>query len=331
MASKFSMVHENLEQQIIEQQNAEDRMSSAMNDLRIKASAQERDRRDQQRYVEQQQWEQQERPEMPTAKPRFAGDDAGFMFDDHPEEHVDIHEMHHGKNQELGKNNNSDSDDEFDDLLDDPELDKIRNKRLSEMRSEHDRKKELLDKGHGKYEEVLEENFLKEVCNAAAMSSEDKFGYVNSEDEEKGKSGFVICHFFHKDFQKCKVIDKHLARIAHEHIESKFIRINAEKTPFFVDKLKIRVLPCVIVFNNGVACPVEHRIIGYEGLADDLPEEKKDEFPISRLKERLADLGCIKYFPPSQEMEEEMKERGGHIFGGCKFDNEFDDEDDDFQ
>lgn len=327
MASKFSMVHENIEQQHHAQQNAEDKMDAAMNDLRIKASTQERERRDQQRYEDQVQWESQARPEMPKAKPRFAGDDAGFMFEDHPEEHVDIHELHHGQDQVLGRNNpnDSESDDEFDDLLDDPDILKIRNKRLNELRSEHDHKKELLAKGHGTYNEVVEENFLKEVCNAAAMSAADKFGYENSEDTS-GKSGFVICHFFHKDFEKCKVIDMHLRRIAHQHLESKFIRVDAEKTPFFVDKLRIRVLPCIIVFNNGVACPEENRIMGYEGLADDMPEDKKDEFPMARLQEKLADLGCIKYFPPSAEMEEEMKERGGNIFGGSCFDTEFDDD-----
>jgi hypothetical protein len=331
MASKFSMMHENIEQNIQAQLDAEDKMSSAMNDLRVKAAAQERERRDIQRYQEQVQSERQERPEAPKAKARFAGDDAGYMVADHPveDDHVDIHELHHGKNQELGRNNpggDSDSDDEFDDLLDDPDILKIRNKRLNELRSEHEKKQEQLAKGHGTYNEILEENFLKEVCNASAMSAEDKFGYENSEDADKGKAGFVICHFFHKDFEKCKVIDMHLRRIAHMHLESKFIRIDAEKTPFFVEKLKIRVLPCIIVFNNGVACPEDQRIMGYEGLADDLPEEKKDEFPMSKLQERLADLGCIKYYPPTAEMEEEMKQRGGNIFGGCNFDTEFDDD-----
>jgi len=329
MASKFSMVHENIEQQHYAQMDAEDKMAGAMNDLRVKASNQERERRDVQRYEEQAQWDQKARPEMENPNPRFPGDDAGYMVADHPAEHVDIHELHHGDNQELGRNNpngsDSDSDDEFDDLLDDPDVLKIRNKRLNELRSEQDHRKELLAKGHGTYNEVVEENFLKEVCNAAAMSAEDKFGYQNSEDDS-GKSGFVICHFFHKDFEKCKVIDMHLRRMAHQHIESKFIRVNAEKTPFFVDKLRIRVLPCIIVFNNGVACPEEERIMGYEGLADGMPEDKKDEFPMSKLQERLADIGCIKYFPPSAEMEEEMKERGGSIFGGSTFDTEFDDD-----
>jgi len=325
------MMHENIEQQHYAAMNAEDKMENAMNDLRVKASAQERERRDYQRYHEQAEWEQQARPEMPEAKARFAGDDKGFMFEDHPEdEHVDIHELHHGRDQELNaQNSDSDSDDEFDDLLDDPEILKLRNKRMAQLRSEQTTKQELLSKGHGTYNEILEENFLKEVCNAAVLqkaeNAKDKMKYTNDEDEQEGEtSGMVVCHFFHKDFAKCQVIDKHLRRIAHEHIEAKFIRIDAEKTPFFVNKLQIKVLPCVILFLDGVAQP--ERIMGYEGLADDLPDDKKDEFPMSRLQERLAEAGAINYSAPSQELEEEMKHRGGSIYGGSKFDNEFDDE-----
>lgn len=329
MASKFTMMHEKVEQQHQAAMDAEDKMASAMNDLRVKAAAQERGRRDTQRYQEQSAWEQQERPEMPEAKARFAGDDAGYMFADHQQEHTDIHELHHGKNQELGKGNNSDSDsdDEFDDLLDDPEIMKIRNKRLTQMRAEQTHKQELLSKGHGTYNEVLEENFLKEVCNAAALKKADKTKYTNDEDvEEDEVAGCVVCHFFHKDFEKCKVIDKHLQRIAMEHLEAKFIRINAEKTPFFVEKLQVRILPCVVMFIDGVA--QEGRIMGFEGLADDMPDDRKDEFPTSKVKELLGAMGAISYTAPTEEMEEEMKNRGGSIFGGSKFDNEFDEEED---
>ena len=70
-------------------------------------------------------------------------------------------------------------------------------------------------KGHGRYDEITEEQFLPLVT----------------------KTKFVILHFFHKDFERCKIIDKHLTDIARKHTESKFARIDAEKCPFFVTKL----------------------------------------------------------------------------------------------
>ena len=67
-------------------------------------------------------------------------------------------------------------------------------------------------KGHGKYTEVTEAEFLPNVTG----------------------SKFVICHFYHHDFERCKIVDMHLREIARTHVEAKFIYINAEKAPFFI-------------------------------------------------------------------------------------------------
>jgi hypothetical protein len=69
-----------------------------------------------------------------------------------------------------------------------------------------------LIKGHGKYTEVTEGEFLPNVTG----------------------SKFVICHFYHHDFERCKIVDMHLREIARTHVEAKFIYINAEKAPFFI-------------------------------------------------------------------------------------------------
>lgn len=46
-------------------------------------------------------------------------------------------------------------------------------------------------------------------------------------------------------------MDKHLKQLATAHVETRFIKINAEKTPFFVEKLNVRVLPTLVVFADG--------------------------------------------------------------------------------
>ena len=71
--------------------------------------------------------------------------------------------------------------------------------------------------GHGQYNEITEEQFLPQVTG----------------------SQFIIVAFFHKDFERCKIIDMHLNKIAMEHKETKFVRIDAEKCPFFVSKLNV--------------------------------------------------------------------------------------------
>ena len=63
----------------------------------------------------------------------------------------------------------------------------------------------------------------------------------------------------------------HLRNIAVKHTEAKFGYLNAEKSPFFIQKLNIQMLPTVIMFNDGVAVD---RICGFDDLGgvDDFPE-----------------------------------------------------------
>ncbi|KAG4963449.1 hypothetical protein JHK85_040901 [Glycine max] len=43
------------------------------------------------------------------------------------------------------------------------------------------------------------------------------------------------------------VMDKHLNILAKQHIETRFVKLNAEKSPFLAEKLKIIVLPTLVV------------------------------------------------------------------------------------
>ena len=47
-----------------------------------------------------------------------------------------------------------------------------------------------------------------------------------------------------------QVMDKHLAILAKQHIETRFVKINAEKSPFLTEKLKIIVLPTLTLIKN---------------------------------------------------------------------------------
>jgi thioredoxin-like negative regulator of GroEL len=73
-------------------------------------------------------------------------------------------------------------------------------------------------------------------------------------------SKYVVCHFYHNDFERCKIVDHHLRQIAKQHPEAKFIYLNAEKAPFFVDRLAVKVLPTIVTFIDGIA---NDRIVGF--------------------------------------------------------------------
>ena len=104
------------------------------------------------------------------------------------------------------------------------------------------------DKGRvGEYIDIKEDEFLSSVT----------------------QNKFSIVHFYHKDFERCKIIDKHLALIAYQHPECSFFKLDAEKSPFFITKLAVRMLPTVVCFVDGVA---KDRVVGFEELGG------KDDF-----------------------------------------------------
>merc|ERR1712087_539927 len=155
------------------------------------------------------------------------------------------------------KVNLEDEGDDFDDYEDDPMLLSIQEKRLAEMKARYAKEKAFHMQGHGEYREIVEEEFLKEVCG-----SED-----------------VLVHFYHREFQRCKIIDKHLRILAPKHRNCKMLYLNAEKAPFFVAKLAVQMLPSVVVFKDGIAAD---RITGFEELGG------KDEFRTEVLEHKFS-------------------------------------------
>lgn len=45
-----------------------------------------------------------------------------------------------------------------------------------------------------------------------------------------------MCHFYRSSLP-CQVMDKHLALLAGKHLETKFVRVHAEKAPFLTGGL----------------------------------------------------------------------------------------------
>lgn len=45
-------------------------------------------------------------------------------------------------------------------------------------------------------------------------------------------------------------MDKHLSILAKQHIETRFVKIHAEKSPYLAEKLRIVVLPTLALVKN---------------------------------------------------------------------------------
>jgi thiol-disulfide isomerase/thioredoxin len=194
-------------------------------------------------------------------------------------------ELQERKDDDVDDSDGDDDDDDYDSWLDedDEELQAIRERRLQEIRTKQMEKAENMAKGHGQYRHISQDDFLPECTS----------------------SRHVVIHFFHSEFERCKIMDHHLKMIAEQHTECKFVKIDAEKAPFFVDKLQVKTLPSVLVFCEGKTVA---RLIGFLGMAPD--PNKPDEFETCRLQEWLSETGAIDYTPSPKELEEEMERLG---------------------
>ncbi|KAA0055463.1 thioredoxin domain-containing protein PLP3B-like [Cucumis melo var. makuwa] len=91
-----------------------------------------------------------------------------------------------------------------------------------------------------------------------------------------------------------RIVDKHLKTLAPKHLDTKFIKLDAENAPFFVTKLGIKTLPCVVLFRKGIATD---RLVGFQDLGG------KDDFSTKTLEIFLTKKGII-----SEKKDEEEDE-----------------------
>ncbi|EOD46483.1 putative gtpase inhibitor [Neofusicoccum parvum] len=188
-----------------------------------------------------------------------------------------------------------DSDDEdalIAELEADDSLDGLREQRLQQLHAEFTRAKQMRSSEHGTYQEVKEEKALMDITTSTKL---------------------CVVHFFHADFNRCRIMDGHIETLAPKHFDTRFLRINVDNAPFLVTKLKVQVLPCVIAFVDGQGVD---RIVGFEGLG-----YGSDKFTTNDLERRLLQCGVL--------VREKMVEgeSAARKRAAAKAEEEFDDDD----
>ncbi|CAH1423922.1 unnamed protein product [Lactuca virosa] len=148
--------------------------------------------------------------------------------------------------------------------LDDIEV--LRDRRLQQMKKMAEKRSRWISLGHGDYSEIF--------------SEKDFFSIVKASDR-------VVCHFYRENWP-CKVVDKHLGILAKQHIETRFIKIQAEKSPFLAEKLKI---------------------VGFDELGG------SDDFSTEELEERLG-KGEVIFFEGESSLKPSKKPQTRNVRHG---------------
>lgn len=163
------------------------------------------------------------------------------------------------------------------DRVDDDDLEALRERRLQQMKKMAEKRSRWISLGHGEYTEI--------------PSEKDFFSAVKASDR-------VVCHFYRENWP-CKVVDKQLSILAKQHMETRFVKINAEKSPFLAEKLKIVVLPTIALIKNA---KVDDYVVGFDELGG------KDDFSTEELEERLAKAQVI-FFEGESSLKSSAKTR----------------------
>lgn len=111
------------------------------------------------------------------------------------------------------------------------------------------------------------------------------------------KSQRMIVHFYRSVTARCQIVDAHFEKLCQTHLESKFIKIDAEKSPFLVEKLGIILMPTIVLIKDA---KTEHSIRGFDELGG------TDDFTTSEMAYILASHGVLNY---ENDQSEEIANR----------------------
>merc|ERR1719486_189135 len=118
------------------------------------------------------------------------------------------------------------------------DLEELRRKRLEQMKSKHAEKQKKLAAGHGEYTMIEERDFF----------------------DVAKKSEYMVVHFWREETWRCEIMDKHLRQLAQKHWGTRFVKINAEKSPYLSERLHIWCLPSLVLCKQG---KTDHTIVGF--------------------------------------------------------------------
>jgi len=149
------------------------------------------------------------------------------------------------------------------DSLDANDITAIRKKRIADMQLKARKLQEWRALGHGQFHEVGDQK--------------DWFAEVKANER-------VVCHFYRPTTWRCEIVDKHLEKLAAKHLETRFIKLNAEKSPFLCERLNVVLMPTILMTKDS------HTLDTIEGF-DDLGGT--DKFTTLTLEKRLAQKGAI--------------------------------------
>lgn len=143
----------------------------------------------------------------------------------------------------------------YDELLNnDDALEALRAKRLEQMKAAARTRQIYIENGHGTYVSLGEGRLGSDIAREFFEASK--------------ASERLVVHFYRPTTRFCDVFHSHLQKLAHKHLETRFVKINVEETEnsgvsFLVERLGIIIMPTILIVKDRKA---RHQIRGFDEL-----------------------------------------------------------------
>lgn len=112
----------------------------------------------------------------------------------------------------------------------------------------------------------------------------------------------MIVHFYRGVTPRCQIVDAHFHRLAPEHLEARFVKIDVEKNPFLVERLGIILIPTIVLIKDG---KTDHSIRGFDEMGG------TDDFSTNDMAYVLSSHGMIKFEADQSEDIASRAKRAG--------------------
>ncbi|GIX65631.1 phosducin-like protein, putative [Babesia caballi] len=109
-------------------------------------------------------------------------------------------------------------------LHDDDTLERFRESRLQKLKQMHVKRLEFLNNGFGRLVDVDSDAHFFDVCR---------------------NTQYVVAHFYRPTTTRCQYVDGKMHELRQTYFTTKFIRVNAERTPFLCERFNIWCIPTV--------------------------------------------------------------------------------------
>ncbi|KAH9252224.1 hypothetical protein BASA81_009826 [Batrachochytrium salamandrivorans] len=175
--------------------------------------------------------------------------------------------------------------------LGEDELDRLRERRKQQIKSDSSKAERWRANGHGELNLCTDEK--------------DFFTQVKLSER-------VVIHFYRDTTRRCEVLDGHLLKLARMHLETKFIRVNVERSPFLCERLKIHTLPSLVLAKQG---KTERTLVGFDDFGG-------DGFETEELESCLVDNGMLH---ESGGNKSTIKQRSGPLSSAKRLEDDWTD------